>query len=138
MLTIRTMADLYKLSRLFYRHDKRHHNRWVIAFRMTRPTGRSYFFPLRRPVFVTEKGAKLRVPRADTNCVIGCGAGVNVATKSWVSCRTRWNDLCAWKVKFQVRDIAAIPYYTDGKFRLFQCTVIGRARTTSRKRRKSK
>lgn len=51
-----------------------------------------------------------------------CGAGLNVATLAWCN-RTKDADDILIKVSFLVKDIVAIPYNPDGKFRVKTMTV---------------
>ena len=54
---------------------------------------------------------------------IHCGAGVNVATLDW--CLKEYiAGYRLFLVEFTAKDIACIPTNTDGKFRLFKCTVV--------------
>jgi hypothetical protein len=53
-----------------------------------------------------------------------CGPGINLATLDW--CMREWR--IGYKIliaEFYVKDIAAIPIATDGKFRVFRCTIVG-------------
>ena len=54
---------------------------------------------------------------------ISCGEGGNVATLSWcLKDRSSADEFI--KVEFRVRDICAIPYATDGKFRVKKFKVL--------------
>ncbi len=54
-----------------------------------------------------------------------CGAGINVATLEWCLVDANMNlDLDYIIVEFDVSDIIAIPYNSDGKFRVKKCTII--------------
>ena len=69
-------------------------------------------------------GETIEVSDANTSQNIHCAAGINVATLPWVL----RNWCVGWRVlivEFEAKDIAAIPTATDGKFRLFRCTVVG-------------
>jgi len=62
---------------------------------------------------------------ADANCdpLQDCGAGINVATMDW--CLKNWQGgYRILVVEFTKDDIAAIPYGSDGKFRLKKCKVV--------------
>ena len=52
-----------------------------------------------------------------------CGKGGNVATLMWCL-RDGYNTDEFIEVEFQVKDIVAIPYFTDGKFRVKQFKVL--------------
>ena len=69
-------------------------------------------------------GGTYEVSGANTDESVVCAAGINVATLDW--CMREW--VPGYKilvVEFTAIDIAAIPPGTDGKFRLFRCTVVG-------------
>ena len=54
-----------------------------------------------------------------------CGAGLNVATIFWCLKETvNDNDVELIECQFKVSDIVAIPYWTDGKFRVSKLKVI--------------
>ena len=54
-----------------------------------------------------------------------CGAGLNVATIFWCLKETvNDNDVELIQCQFKVSDIVAIPYWTDGKFRVSKLKVI--------------
>ena len=69
-------------------------------------------------------GKTIEVLDADTSETKLCSSGINVATLDWcLKNREEW-----WKiliVEFTAKDIASIPTTSDGKFRLFRCTVVG-------------
>jgi hypothetical protein len=72
---------------------------------------------------VYEIGKSVEVLTANTDSTENCAEGINVATLGW--CVREWRD--TYKilvVEFEASDIAAIPLTTDGKFRLFRCTVV--------------
>jgi hypothetical protein len=69
-------------------------------------------------------GELVEVEFADTSIHELCGAGIHVATLDW--CLKEWKP--SYKiliVEFEAKDIAAIPFGTNGKFRLRRCLVIG-------------
>jgi hypothetical protein len=69
-------------------------------------------------------GDTVEVLGADTNPMTHCGAGINVADLPW--CIREWQQgYRILIVEFEAADIACIPTATDGKFRLFRCTVVG-------------
>jgi len=47
-----------------------------------------------------------------------CGKGFNVATRQWCEQNRDKQDTILVKVSFRAKDIIAIPYATDGKFRV--------------------
>jgi hypothetical protein len=54
-----------------------------------------------------------------------CGAGLNVATIQWCLKNTIGNDSVELiECQFKVSDIVAIPYWTDGKFRVKRLKVL--------------
>ena len=121
MLVICTKKDLNELRKLVSKGSKRQ----VQAFRLARPDGRSYYFPAMYPRLHTRKGVKLRVRSPCTDHSRLCGAGVNVATQRWCKKHTEWAySLMVWRVQFRVSDVACIPWRSDGKFRLYRCTVL--------------
>ena len=62
---------------------------------------------------------------ADSDEQATCAAGGNVATLAWCLRDSSTADEFI-KVEFQVKDIAAIPFATDGKFRLRRFKVLER------------
>ena len=55
-----------------------------------------------------------------------CGEGLNIATLEWCIKDTNCNldDFIYVEVEFDVKDIVAIPYFSDGKFRVKKLKVI--------------
>ena len=71
-----------------------------------------------------EVGKSYEVKDANCNSSNDCGPGINVATLPW--CLKNWQKgYYILIVKHLVKDVAAIPNYSDGKYRLHRCTVIG-------------
>jgi uncharacterized protein YjbI with pentapeptide repeats len=69
-------------------------------------------------------GETVSVDAANTDDLIDCAAGINVATLDW--CMREWRpSYRILIVEFTAADIAAIPVSGDGKFRLHRCTVVG-------------
>ena len=69
-------------------------------------------------------GESVEVEFPDTSAYELCGTGIHVATLDW--CLREWTP--SYKiliVEFEAADIAAIPFGTDGKFRLRRCLVVG-------------
>jgi uncharacterized protein YjbI with pentapeptide repeats len=69
-------------------------------------------------------GASYEVLEADTDERNACGAGINVATLEWCLKEKKSNHHILI-LEFRASDIAAIPYTSNGKFRLFRCKVVG-------------
>ena len=70
-----------------------------------------------------EVGKHYEVEDANTDPATDCGAGINVATLPW--CLKNWKKgHRILIVEHEAKDIAAIPNYSDGKYRLHQCDVI--------------
>ena len=68
-------------------------------------------------------GRSYEVAAANTDPLEQCGAGINVATLDW--CLMNYSaGYRVFIVAFTAADIAVIPTATDGKFRLFRCTVV--------------
>ena len=70
-----------------------------------------------------EVGKFYAVKNADTDESELCAAGINVATLDW--CLKEWKE--GWRLfllEFHSKDIAAIPTYTDGKFRVKKAKVV--------------
>jgi hypothetical protein len=69
-------------------------------------------------------GKTVSVDNANTDANDQCAAGINVADLPW--CMKEWQ--LGYKIliiEFTAKDIACIPLYTDGKFRLHRCKVVG-------------
>ena len=81
-----------------------------------------------------EIGERVKVENANTDPHVECGAGINVATLPWVM--REWKEgYRVLIVQYTAADIAAIPYATDGKFRLHRCEVVGERDVTDIVRR---
>ena len=71
-----------------------------------------------------EIGTEYGVEDANTDHMIDCGAGINLATLDW--CLKEFQDGCRILIaEFEAKDIAAIPYTSDGKFRVHRCRIVG-------------
>jgi len=71
-----------------------------------------------------EMGKSYEVGAANTDESVDCANGINLATLDW--CLRRYKT--GFKVlvaEFTAKDIAAIPIGSDGKFRVFRCTIVG-------------
>ena len=60
----------------------------------------------------------------DTDETKNCGKGLNVGTLMWCLKYDNSPDIELIEVQFKVSDIVAIPYFTDGKFRVKQLKVL--------------
>jgi len=70
-----------------------------------------------------EIGKTIEEDNYDTDERILCARGLNVATLEWCLERKGKGNIIL-EVEFTAEDIVAIPYATDGKFRLKRCKVI--------------
>jgi len=75
------------------------------------------------PLLDYSKGNTVEVKDADKNEETHCGAGVNLGTFAWVAMNWR-EGYRIMLVEFHAKDIAAIPFGNDGKFRVTKCKVI--------------
>ena len=57
-----------------------------------------------------------------------CGRGINVATLEWCQRNKTRKDIIV-EVEFYVKDILAIPYATDGKFRVKRMKIVKEVKT---------
>ena len=65
--------------------------------------------------------------QCDNNETLDCGAGLNVATLQWCLKETINNSAAEFiEVQFKVSDIVAVPYSSDGKFRVRELKVLRR------------
>ena len=102
------------------------------AYKVSRSDGRSLIYPDARPILICKRGAKLVVEDANTRASRDCGRGVNVATFDW--CYRTYlrfpgeREYKCWLVRFTGKDIAAIPTFDRGKFRLFRGHVVRRVK----------
>lgn len=103
--------------------------RWTTlrAFKYTRPNGSSPVKPKHQPKLTCKKGAFLEVQEANTDYRATCAAGVNVGTEAWCRQEMRKGDKL-WAVEFQGTDIACVPGGSNGNFRLYRGTVVGRVK----------
>lgn len=69
-------------------------------------------------------GETYSVDNANTDPLIQCGSGINVATLDWCL-REQRDGYRILIVEFTAADIACIPTATYGKFRLHRCKVVG-------------
>ena len=104
------------------------------AYKVSRSDGRSPMYPKVHPIIICKRGAKLGVEDANTRVSQDCGRGVNVATFNW--CYHTYlhftsvgeQQFKCWLVRFTGKDIAAIPKWDLGKFRLFRGHVVRRVK----------
>jgi uncharacterized protein YjbI with pentapeptide repeats len=76
------------------------------------------------PIFY-EVGKTYTEKKLDKDEFNECGEGLNVATLQWCLQNTIGNnDVDFIEVEFKVKDIIAIPYFTDGKFRVKKLKVL--------------
>ena len=75
------------------------------------------------PRLIFRVGDTVEVKDANTDPLVACGPGVNVADLPW--CMKEWRPgRRVMVVEFEAKDIACIPTATDGKIRLFRATVV--------------
>lgn len=97
----------------------------IRAYKLTTAEGKSPIAPANGHLALTyEVGNFYEEMNANTDETKGCRQGINLATIDW--CLKEWKDgyrifIC----EFEAKDIAAIPIGSDGKFRVFRCTVVG-------------
>jgi hypothetical protein len=111
------------------------------AFKVSGANGESPLFNISRdrtvkPILTCYENALLSVPDAACNATKECGPGVNVGTYSFVAreyaywefdtrlVQFHMHDRRLWLVAFYTNNVAAIPFRTDGKFRLTQGVVV--------------
>jgi hypothetical protein len=97
-----------------------HSNTKLVAFKFTNAQGKSPMHS--HPSLTYKTGHVVEVKNADTDKNDTCSHGVNVATRAWCENEHR-GDSRLFLVHFTPKDIACVPHGTDGKFRLFRCTV---------------
>jgi hypothetical protein len=120
VLELRSKRELDKLRRLQGIQDMK---AVVHAFKYSNHRNKSPCYDYVRPIFQYRRGAIMAVRKPDKDPSESCGAGVNVATLAWVRQRICRKDT-VWRVAFRVKDIAVIPFNTDGKLRLYRCKVV--------------
>ena len=92
----------------------------IRAYKLVNADGSS---PIHDRKLVYAVGSTVSVKDANTDPLVDCGAGINVATLPWVM-REWQSGRRILVVEFTAKDIAAIPN-GDGKFRLHRCKVVG-------------
>jgi len=68
-------------------------------------------------------GEKYEIKDADTGPGSNCHKGINVADIEWAK-KSCYGDSRLFAFEFDMKDIAAIPTNTDGKFRLHKCLCV--------------
>ena len=75
--------------------------------------------------FKYEIGKEYSVKKYNTDETELCGEGLNVATLEWCLRNSMKDlDMVYIEVEFESKDIVAIPFFTDGKFRVRKFKVI--------------
>lgn len=93
-----------------------------VAYKLITPAGEGTFAGGINYLDALASGQTVRIPDADTDEFETCGSGINVATLVWAL--KEWREgRRVLEVRFEATDIAAIPWASDGKFRLFRCRV---------------
>lgn len=114
LLDLRATSDLWKL--------KDHCGR-VRAYKYTNKEGKSPTYPT--PEITWKLGAVIEVQNASTDKNSDCDKGINLGTYAWCfPSVTPTNSHRLFAVEFEIEDLAAVPNSTDGKFRVFRCTVV--------------
>jgi len=94
-----------------------------VAYKLVTPTGEGTFAGGIDYLDALATGALVQLPEANTDEFEACAAGINVATLVWAL--NEWQEgYRILEVGFGPADIAAIPWASDGKFRLFACRVL--------------
>lgn len=114
------LFDLQSKDDVIKLRKKKHLGR-VRAYKYVTKEGKS---PTRSKDAITYKvGKDYEIKNADTDPGSNCHVGVNVADIEWAkSSATGNNRLFAFE--FEMKDIAAIPTNTDGKFRVHRCKCV--------------
>ena len=71
-----------------------------------------------------EIGKVVEVKDYDEDERVLCSKGINVATLTWCKNQKESDTQKILEVEFEAKDIVAIPYATDGKFRVRKCKVL--------------
>jgi hypothetical protein len=91
------------------------------AWKFVRADGGS---PIQENRIIYVKGKSYSIKDGDSDERIQCAAGLNVATLPWCLRESNKDDDLIVEVEFQAKDILAIPFGTDGKFRVSKLKVI--------------
>lgn len=93
-----------------------------VAYKLITPSGEGTFAGGINYLDALATGRTVRIPDANTDEFEACARGINVATLVWAL--NEWREgRRVLEVLFEATDIAAIPWASDGKFRLFRCRV---------------
>jgi hypothetical protein len=113
------LFDLLTKADVVLLRTKNHLGR-VRAYKYTNKDAES---PFQSPKLKYEPGKTYEIKDADTDPSSHCHKGVNVADVAWTmsSCS---GDQRVFAFEFEMKDIAAIPTSTDGKFRLHRCICV--------------
>ena len=127
-ILVKTREDWHRFAKRWRRYPP---TQKFLAYKFGRTKGLTYESPLKKsttPRLSYTLGGTMRVTDADTNTRNGCGRGVNVATRDWIERVPFWapEDGAIFLVEFTARDIAAVPCFENGKFRLFRCRVVAK------------
>lgn len=93
---------------------------WVYAYKFVT---KNMLSPIHALKIIYEVGKTYKEPNACCDERILCGPGLHVATKEWIL-HNKYDPCIVYLVKFRASDIAAIPYATDGKFRVKKLIVV--------------
>jgi hypothetical protein len=105
----------------------------LVGYKLVRERDRAGVF---YPSLFYRDGAVVRAPRVTADSDSLCGEGVNVATLAWCQQRLREHESAAnphqdaWtivRVLFERADLVVIPRKSEGKYRVAQVFVSGRA-----------
>ena len=71
-----------------------------------------------------EIGKSYEVPDYDSDPFIDCGAGINLATLPWCM-REMIDGYRILIAEHTAEDIVAVPWFSDGKYRVKRCEIVG-------------
>jgi len=136
-LDLKTMADFRKLIK--WNEDVvANADKVITAYKLVDHKNQNFIHRSKRKVTYVV-GKKVVNRKADTFINHSCAAGINVATLAWCRRLHGANYNYSWhnrilkpkiiSVQFRLKDIAAIPINSGGKFRLFRCIVTAVAHT---------
>ena len=75
------------------------------------------------PSLTYEVGMTLKEQNYNSDPFVDCGAGLNLATLPW--CMQRYTPgMRILVAEFTAKDIVAIPWFSDGKFRVKRCKIV--------------
>lgn len=73
---------------------------------------------------IYEIGGVYKAPRIEGDALLECAAGLHVAPLSWCIREACDPRAVFAEVEFEIKDIVAIPFFTDGKFRVKKLKVL--------------